>query len=95
MPGKNKRPRELWLRIRVRRKDRTPLNIPTSVVRDTLLDAIRRGDYVYPADWHVELQWRNKVLAPMKVGEFTAEMIKSRRSSVGWDSSVIAYLRGK
>jgi hypothetical protein len=82
--------RRLWIAIKAKTN-----NAPPDVVRDTLVASINRGDYRYPSDWYVQIEWRNKEHAPMKVGEFTQEMTLSRQSSSGFDKSVLNYLRRK
>jgi hypothetical protein len=80
--------RKLWLQIRARGvTDRR-------LLRDTLIASIQRGDYLYPAEWQVQILWRNRDDADMRVGEFTEEMHASRLSSGGWDKAVLSYLRG-
>ena len=89
MPRKNNnRRRRLWINIKVRAKE-----IDQETVRQTLVDAVQRGDYVYPATWYVQLEWRNRENDIMKIGEFRAEMNKSRQSSTGFDEAVLKYLR--
>lgn len=96
MPRRNDtRRRRLWLLIRVKSRHGKPLDVKREMVRDTLIDSINRGDYKYPDDWYVQIEWRNREFDPMKAGEFTDEMNKSSRSSIGWDEAVIKYLKGK
>jgi hypothetical protein len=88
---RRRKSRRLWLQI----KYDAPGVSPQKVAR-TLIKSIERGDYEYPADWHVVISWRNKLFADMKTpGEFTAEMKASAKSSSGWDSAVIRYLERK
>lgn len=89
------RRRKLWVNIKVRGRNNQVLHVPREQIRDTLIAAIERGDYVYPSDWYVQIEWRNREFVPNKIGEFTEEMKASRISSVGWDYSILNYLRGK
>lgn len=83
-----KKKRRLWLRVLFR----VPAGVTRETVLQTLIDSIIDGTYAYPADWKVVIQWRNQENAPMKEGPFTAEMLRSKRSSAGFDKAVLAYL---
>lgn len=95
MPRKFKPPRKLWLNISVKGRRRKLTDADWPSVRNTLIKSILRGDYTYPRDWIVKIEWRNRDNVPNKVGEFTHEMNQSRLSSPGWDMIVARYLRGK
>jgi hypothetical protein len=95
MPSKFRPPRKLWLNIEVKGRDKRLTGSDWNIVRDTLIESILRGDYRYPKNWFVKIEWRNRDDAPNKMGEFTREMNASRISSPGWDMVVIRYLRGK
>lgn len=81
--------RKLWLEI----KFYAP-NATSEEVRRRLIRSIQNGTYSYPKSWKVGMYWRNSFRAPMRSGEFKAEMRASRKSSPGFDKAVIAYLRG-
>ena len=73
MPRKNDtRKRALWINIKLKVL-RGPRPSP-KVVRDTLIESIIRGDYLYPRDWYVRIEWRNKAFVDMRSGEFGQEM---------------------
>jgi hypothetical protein len=85
------RTRRLWLKISYD----VPKDIPKSEIIRTLKRSIRNGDYRYPRNWRVAIQWRNKENAPMRVGEWTAEMQASKESSPGFDAAVYQYLENQ
>jgi hypothetical protein len=80
--------RKLWLEIKFVAPGAT-----RDEVKQTLINAIRRGDYRYPRTWKVGLYWRNSFSSPMRSGEFSREMRASRESSPGFDIAVIDYLQ--
>lgn len=84
--------RALWLNIRAKTSGQ---RVPRETVIETLIAAVERGDYRYPDDWYVQIEWRNRDNARDRVGEFQAEMHLSKRSSDGFDKAVLNYLRGK
>ncbi len=79
--------RRLWLHIRA-----DAPGVSNKVFIETLLESIRRGDYIYPKEWKVGLGWKNKPYVEFRWGEFTKEMIASSRSSPGFDIAVAQYL---
>lgn len=81
--------RRLWLHLKAKAKDVTRKHLLT-----TLIESIERGDYHYPSDWYVQIQWRNRENARDRIGEFESEMSLSKRSSDGFDKAVLLYLRG-
>lgn len=93
MPRRVPKTRQLWINIKVKFL-RGPRPSP-QVVRDTLIEAVIRGDYVYPKNWLVRLEWSNSPFGDMKHGEFGDEMRASARSSVGFDRAVLKYLRSQ
>lgn len=80
--------RRLWLKVSYD----VPKNIPRREIIRTLLRGIRDRTYSYPKGWRVALQWRNKEMASMRVGEWTNEMQNSAASSPGFDAAVSSYL---
>lgn len=85
-----KKKRRLWLEV----KFKAP-GVSRDVVLQTLKDSIDRGDYKIPKNWQVIIAWRNKENAPMKFGEWKAELKKSRKSSSGFDTAVLDFLDRK
>lgn len=79
--------RRLWLHV----KAFAP-GVPKSQVINTLIESIEHGNYKYPRTWKVGIGWRNSQYGPMRWGEFTKEMKKSRQSSPGFDEAVLDYL---
>lgn len=94
MPRRGKT-RKLWLKISFKKLDGRPTGNDVQYLREQLLASILRGDYEYPRNWNVTIEWRNKDSADMRRGEFMQEMRASRRSSIGWDTVVYNYLRSK
>lgn len=86
--AKGHKSRKLWLEIKFNAPDAT-----RDEVKQTLINSIRRGDYVYPRTWRVGLYWRNSLFGSMRSGEFAREMRASRDSSPGFDIAVIDYLQ--
>jgi hypothetical protein len=83
--------RALWLNIKMR----TDGKINRTDAINLLIESIERGDYAYPKDWYVQIEWRNRENVHNRIGEFTSEMHLSKRSSDGFDKAVLNYLRGK
>jgi len=85
----NKKPRRLWLGIEV---VSVPPQTPRVLIIEALKESINRGDYSLPRGWQINIRWRNKENARMKVGPWTEELTKSAASSDGFDATVLDYL---
>lgn len=85
------RTRRLWLNV----KYDIPQDVSEQKIIATLIRSIKRGDYRIPRNWRVAIEWRNKESAPMRKGEWRAELEASAESSPGFERAVIHYLEGK
>jgi len=92
--AKKGKTRRLWLNVK--------LSIPASVgrlkpvdrkriVKQVLLDSLDSDDYSLPRGYSAEINWRNKELAPMRVGEWQNELLDSA-SSEGFEQAVRAWI---
>jgi hypothetical protein len=85
------RVRRLWLNVRYK----VPSDVSEERIIRTMIRSIKRKDYRLPKGWRAVIEWRNSKNAPMRRGEWQAELKASAESSSGFEFAVIEYLERK